>query len=331
MPKYLLLIPIAVILYLCYDVKNNQVCTKMAESQIFWIERIVLHQWNVYSQSGEDGVIDTIFKNIGTTDKVYVEFGASDTEQSNTRYLREVSGWDVKNSLLMDGGFDKPDINLHQVIFWPSNIVEHFQNFGVKMEFDLLSIDTDSYDWFMIEAILTAGYRPRVIVTEVNSGFDISDAKSILPPTDGESWERWDTTAYHGTSSLALYYLFNRFGYSLVFCNYINCFAVRDELLGLYIRRPMSAIFVQNIDAIGGFNHLCDYNNKSFAIIDPSGKWLGEDDRGLGSSTIRHDGCAGNDRNDIPLIYKSDCCYGPTVEVLEQAGLEGVEYKCNMN
>jgi len=168
MPKYLLLIPIAVILYLCYDVKNNQVCTKMAESQIFWIERIVLHQWNVYSQSGEDGVIDTIFKNIGTTDKVYVEFGTFDTLQSNTRYLRE-HGWDIKNSLLMDGGFSNPDINLQQVIFWPSNIIEHFQNFGVKMEFDLLSVDMDSYEWFMIEAILAAGYRPRVIVTEVNS------------------------------------------------------------------------------------------------------------------------------------------------------------------
>ena len=35
--------------------------------------------------------------------------------------------------------------------------------------FDLLSVDTDSYDWFMIEAILEAGYRPRVICIEINS------------------------------------------------------------------------------------------------------------------------------------------------------------------
>ena len=56
-----------------------------------------------------------------------------------------------------------------QATFRPSNIVQLFQNFSVKMEFDLLSVDTDSYDWFMIEAILEAGYRPRVICTEINS------------------------------------------------------------------------------------------------------------------------------------------------------------------
>ena len=113
--------------------------------------------------------LDTIFKNIGTTDKVYVEFGVEDCiTQCNTRNLREL-GWDVKNSLLMDGGYSNPDINLQQVIFWPSNILELFQRFGVKKEFDFLSVDTDSYDWFMIETILEAGYRPRVIVTEINA------------------------------------------------------------------------------------------------------------------------------------------------------------------
>ena len=57
--------------------------------------------------------------------------------------------------------------------------------------------------------------------------FEKMDAKSILPPSDRKSWKRWDGTAYHGSSMLALYYLFNRFGYSLLFCNPINCFAVR--------------------------------------------------------------------------------------------------------
>ena len=188
--------------------------------------------------------LDTIFKNIGTTDKVYVEFGVEDCiTQCNTRYLREL-GWDVKNSLLLDGGYSNPDINLQQVIFWPSNILELFQRFRVKKEFDFLSVDTDSYDWFMIETILEAGYRPRVIVTEINAkyvitnlelsltwfvfnSFGMLEAKSILPPKDKKSWKRWDGTTYHGSSMLAMSYLFNRFEYSVLFCNYINCFAVR--------------------------------------------------------------------------------------------------------
>ena len=115
---------------------------------------------------------DTIFKNIGTTNKIYVEFGVEDCmTQCNTKHLRE-TGWDVKNSLLMDGGHTNPDINLHQVIFWPSNIVRHFETFGVKKEFDFLSVDTDSYDWFMLETIFMAGYKPRVVAVEINARWE---------------------------------------------------------------------------------------------------------------------------------------------------------------
>ena len=115
---------------------------------------------------------DTIFKNIGTTNKIYVEFGVEDCmTQCNTKHLRE-TGWDVKNSLLMDGGHTNPDINLQQVIFWPSNIVSHFETFGEKKEFDFLSVDTDSYDWFMLEAIFMAGYKPRVVAVEINARWE---------------------------------------------------------------------------------------------------------------------------------------------------------------
>jgi len=252
-----------------------------------WIETLSKKQWNVYSQSSEDGVIDAIFKNIGTTNKVYVEFGVENCNQCNTRYLRE-KGWDAKNSLLMDGGYKNKDINLQQVIFWPSNILDHFKKFGVPTNFDLLSVDTDAYDWFMLETILEAGFRPRVIVSEINANFDSEDAKSIMPPSDWKSWERWDGTAYHGTSILALYYLFNRFSYSMVFCNNINCFAVRDEILETCIRKPITNIFVQNAHGRG---HHCDYKNRSMAVIDPSGHWTGEEDGGAGSPMIRHTGC----------------------------------------
>ena len=46
-----------------------------------------------------------------------------------------------------------------QVIFWPDNIVSLFERFGVKKNFDFLSEDSDSYDFFMTEAILEVSLK----------------------------------------------------------------------------------------------------------------------------------------------------------------------------
>ena len=125
---------------------------------------------------------------------------------------------------MLDGSYEDPEINLRRVMFWPDNILELLTRFGVRREFDLLSIDMDSYDWWMLEKILEGGYRPRVIVTEYNMMMAINESKTILPPEDNKSWKMWDgTTRYYGSSILAVKYLMKRFNYSLIWCNLVNC------------------------------------------------------------------------------------------------------------
>ena len=53
-----------------------------------WIKSLQRKYKKVFSQTNEDGVIEEIFNHIGTTNKVYVEFGAADCQECNTRYLR---------------------------------------------------------------------------------------------------------------------------------------------------------------------------------------------------------------------------------------------------
>lgn len=53
-------------------------------------------EYSVFSYRGEDGIIQYIFNNIGTTNKFCVEFGGYDgVEQSNTFNLRLNYGWDA--------------------------------------------------------------------------------------------------------------------------------------------------------------------------------------------------------------------------------------------
>ena len=103
----------------------------------------------------------------------------------------------MRDSLLLDGGNEDPDINLKKVMFWPDNIIELFQKFEVLKHFDFLSVDMDSYDWFMLEKILEAGFEPRVVIIECNTMFDLTDSKTIQPPVlPDQTWEMWDGSSY---------------------------------------------------------------------------------------------------------------------------------------
>ena len=48
--------------------------------------------YRVYSQNDEDGIINEIFKRIGTTNKEFIEFGVQDGLECNSHYLLH-KGW----------------------------------------------------------------------------------------------------------------------------------------------------------------------------------------------------------------------------------------------
>jgi len=199
----------------------------------------------VFSQNGEDGILEAIFACVGVTDKTFVEFGTQDGQECNTRYLREVRGW---KGLLMDGGYEDPTINLHKEIITPSNIVSLFSKYSVPRKFDLLSIDTDQLDLFLMDSILRAGYRPRVLIVEFNRNFAWDDAYSVWVPKPWDGLDAdhhisklfWDGTCYFGASLAAFDRVARHFSYQLVWVDNlgINAFFVASEIVGSLPFRP---------------------------------------------------------------------------------------------
>lgn len=178
----------------------------------------------VFSQNGEDGVLEKIFQEVGTTDRYFVEFGTGDGTECNTRYLREAKGW---AGLLLDYKYGNPLINLHQCLITAENICEIFRTHQVPHEFDLLSVDIDGNDFYVLKEILSS-YSPRVIVAEYNSWFEIQDKMIPYHPMF-----RSDATNYWGASITALYNLASRRGYSLIYAEDkgVNVFFVRNDVL----------------------------------------------------------------------------------------------------
>ena len=148
-----------------------------------------MHRWTngkgPYSQGSQDLYLTKIFSIIQPTNKYFVEFGfnekgyATGGSGANTRKLYD-EGW---RGLLLDGNNENPKINLKKHYLFANNIAAIFEENKVPQDLDYLSCDMDSHDLWVFRAILQAGYRPRVITTEYNANYPITDAITLLDPT----------------------------------------------------------------------------------------------------------------------------------------------------
>lgn len=158
--------------------------------------------YKVFSQSDEDGIIAEIFHRIGTTNRIFVEFGAEIGQENNTRNLLE-KGW---SGLWIEGNpeyvgaiqsffFEK--ISSGQLKFVSDfvsvdNINTLIGNEGISGEIDLLSVDIDGNDYHVYNAINVI--NPRVVVLEHN-GYPptngLGDAIRSRFPLGREIWRLW--------------------------------------------------------------------------------------------------------------------------------------------
>jgi hypothetical protein len=179
----------------------------------------------IYSQNGEDGIIEFLLDSIGIENRYYVEFGVQDAAECNSRYLRERCHF---SGLLMDGSFSNHSIHLFKEFVTKENINQLFEKYKVPCKFDLLSIDIDYNDLWVWRAIHPR-YAPNIVVIEYNATFPPPISVTVPYQPD----ERWDGTSFFGASLSALNLVAEEKGYSLVYCENlgVNAFFVRNECL----------------------------------------------------------------------------------------------------
>jgi hypothetical protein len=208
-------------------------------------KRLLRYGFKVYSQSDEDGIIQEIFRRIGTTNRVFVEFGVESGIECNSVKLL-IDGW---RGLWLDGGqqniaqihtrfrtfIENHNLAALQAFITAENINSLIEQGGVSGEIDLLSIDIDRNDYWVWKAINLI--QPRVVAIEYNA--TLHPPLSLVVPYEPNG--TWDGSNYFGASLEALVRLGRTKGYQLVGCNIsgTNAFFVRNELVGdLFIDPP---------------------------------------------------------------------------------------------
>ncbi len=198
-------------------------------------------EFKISSQNGEDGILQEIFRRIGTTTRYFVEFGVETGVECNCAYLAREQRW---HGLFMEASttdFEKlgetyrdfPGVRCVKAAVTSKNIEQLLRDNEVPEDLDLLSIDIDGNDYWVWAAI--THWRPRVVVMEYNP-FHLPPKKWVMKEDDSY---RWNHTTYFGASLTSLALLAQRKGYELVGTDSrgVNAFFVHRDCLrpGLFL------------------------------------------------------------------------------------------------
>jgi FkbM family methyltransferase len=207
---------------------------------------------SVYSQFGEDGVIEDLALRTGCV-HTFVEFGAGDGTECNSRYARE-HGWRVA---AFDG--DPADEELVTKTFVTAeNAAGLLATTGLADELGVLSIDVDGNDYWILRSLLEMS-KPSIVVVEYNATLGPVEPLAVVY----RAQRRWDHTNYFGASLQAYAVLGAQFGYSLVGCGRegVNAYFVRTDLLP---RANLEAVPVPTA-----------YRPPTYGIVGPLGAFAG--------------------------------------------------------
>ncbi len=198
-------------------------------------------EFKVFSQFGEDGILQYLIRSVGAHPDTFVEIGTGDYRESNTRFLVQNNNW---RGLVIDGGEAHVKFVLGTGMSWRhdvepvsafvtrENINDLIRDNGFTGEVGVLSIDVDGNDYWLWEAV--DAVNPAIVVMEYNALFG-PDAAITVPydPAFVNSQAHY-SQLYFGASLGAFVHLANERGYRFIGCssNGANSFFVRDDVAG---------------------------------------------------------------------------------------------------
>ena len=202
-----------------------------------------------FSQNEEDGLVLEIIKRLKLESGVFLEFGVGDGLENNSIILL-AKNW---RGVWLSGqkiAFSDGDISSKNLIFkqcWITKdsivpqannalkeLIQNNQNFNLS--YDLISIDLDGIDIYVLKELLKAGFSPSIFILEYNPRFPASLAWSVDYSEDFV----WDGSDYSGSSLAAFCDVLQPEGYFLVCCSITgtNSFFVKNEFRNLFSEVP---------------------------------------------------------------------------------------------
>lgn len=234
------------------------------------LENIQEAEFRVFSEWGDDGIIQFLIHYLQITQRTFIEFGVANYIESNTRFLLENNNW---QGLIIDGSPNNIDfIKAHELFrrhylvavsafIDRDNINSIIVSSGARGDIGLLHIDIDGNDYYVWKAIECVS--PILAIIEFNSVFGIKKPWSIPYDPKFQRTECHYSNLYFGASLLSLCDLAQEKGYCFIGCNSAgnNAYFVRkDKVRDLHVKSPeegyVQSMFRESRDRDGNFDHI---------------------------------------------------------------------------
>lgn len=227
------------------DIKINQGRMLAALNRDRRLSRLRDYEFKVFSQWGEDGIIQHLIHHLAITNHTFIEFGVEDFSESNCRFLLMHNYW---QGYVLDGCEKNIRRLCSSYYYWRyplkakaafvtrENVVGLLNESGFGSEPGILSIDLDGVDWHVLSALRQ--WRPSVLIVEYNALFGFEHPVSVpYDPCFQRRRAHW-SNLYWGASLPAFVQLAGEMEMALVGTNAAgnNAFFVRRTLLNDWIK-----------------------------------------------------------------------------------------------
>lgn len=190
------------------------------------IKNIQDAEFKVFSQFGDDGIIQFLVDYLNIQEKTFIEFGVGNYHESNTRFLMMNNNW---KGLIMDSSEENVKSILRSEYYWKYDLTakelfvdeDNINNFirenGFTGKIGILHIDIDGNDYWIWKKINVI--EPTIIIIEYNSVFESEKAWVIPYNKNFYRTSAHYSNLYWGSSILSLCDLAEKKGYSFIGTN----------------------------------------------------------------------------------------------------------------
>jgi hypothetical protein len=188
---------------------------------------LAIKEFSVYSQFGDDGIIQYLCLRLNIVNGNFIEFGVGDFFESNTHFLCVNNNW---RGFVMDGSEQNMEKIRKSSIYWRHDITaktafvnrDNINALLAESGFEhiqLLHIDLDGNDYWILHALDLSRFNPDILILEYNAHFGSERAITVPYDPEFDRCVAHHSGQYYGASLAALESLARGKGYYFIGCN----------------------------------------------------------------------------------------------------------------